>query len=53
MDSQEISQRLEILYLSKEELEGIIERAPESKAKMFESQLRSVNNEIKTLEQQQ
>jgi len=53
MDSQEIAKRLEILRLSKEELEGIIKRAPEGKNKMFKQQLISIDNEIKTLESQQ
>ena len=50
MDNQETIQRLELLYQSKSELEGIVERARDGRAEFFAKQLEAVKQEIQSLE---
>ena len=50
MDKQEKIQRLEMLYQSRDELEGIVERAREGQAEMFAQQLEAVKKEIQSIE---
>jgi len=50
MDYQEKIKKLEMLYESKQELEGIIERAREGQAQFFAQQLEAVKKEIQSLE---
>ena len=50
MEDQEKVQRLEILYQSKQELEGIVKRADKDRVKFFEDQLSAIKKEINSLE---